>query len=368
MMKFLFFTLLPMIFTSIVVAQECSTQLLLQKPGIWKEGKKGSQGGTAAELQKEKKNIAAIHTMIKSKYTPTGVEAIFHGAYNPIYANMAGNSYYYSIIPLNYYCDGNTIKTAHETGSYFEIAANHFESQIYDTAQGDRLLMEGFNVMYDLPVLKDGYWFFKEINVSLGMGVTGKRAMWLITYDGKLPYSHVTRKEFLEKRIKALTVQKEMAAAGFKEALKNIETEKSFKEKEFKNEPAKMSQYMKMDYLQLKARYEKLLAENDSKFVPAFTKIANQLRMPEDELSLPATVKDDPNDHLSYLFTNDDDPFGKNLIKPNPAYFNKKLSKSSAQFFMVYIRANDKEPIAAKFMADVIKGVDFSLLKNMLGK
>lgn len=366
-MKYFLFVI-PVLMALTLAAQNCSTELLLQKPGIWKEGMKGSQGGTAAELQKEKKVIAAIHTMIKSKYTPTGVEAIYHGAYNPIYANMAGNSYYYSIIPLNYYCDGNTVKTVHETGSYFEIAANHFESQIYDTAQGDRLLMEGFNVMYDLPVLKDGYWFFKEINVPLGMGVTGKRTMWLITYDGKLPYSYVTRKEFLEKRIKSLTVQKEMAAAGFKDVLKNIEIEKSFKEKEFKDDAAKMSHYMKMDYLQMKARYEKLLAVNDSKFAPAFTKIANQLRMPEDELRLPATVKDDPNDHLSYLFTTDDDPFGKNLIKPNPAYFNKKLLKSSPQFFMVYVRANDKEPIAAKFMADVIKAVDFSLLKKMLGK
>lgn len=368
-MKYLFFMmLLTVAFATIVAAQNCRTELLLQKTGVWKEGKKGSQGGTATELQKEKKTIATIHNMIKSKYAPTGVEAIFHGAYNPIYANMAGNSFYYSIIPLNYYCDGNTIKTEHETGSYFEIAANHFESQIYDTAHGDRLLMEGFNVMYDLPVLKNGYWFFKEINVPLGMGMTGKRTMWLITYDGKLPYSYVTRKEFLEKRIKSLTAQKEMAAAGFKDVLKNIEIEKSFKEKEFKDDAAKMSHYMKMDYLQIKARYEKLLAVNESKYAPAFTKIATQLRMTKDELSLPATVKDDPNDHLSYLFTTDDDPFGKTLIKPNPAYFNKKLPKSSPQFFMVYVRANDKEPIAAKFMADVIKAVDFSLLKNMLGK
>jgi hypothetical protein len=306
--------------------------------------------------------------MIKSGYTPMGVEANFHGAYNPIYANMAGNSYYYSIIPLNYYCDGNTVKTVHETGSYFEIAANQFESEIYDTAQGDRLLLEGFNVMYDRPVLKNGYWFFKEITVSLGLGMKGTRGMWLITYDGKLPYSYVSRKEFLEKRIKALTLQKEMAAAGFKDVLKNIETEKSFKEKEFKDDAAKMNRYMKMDYQQQKARYEKLLADNDSKFAPVFIKIADQLRMPEDELSQPAIVKDDPHNASSYLFTTDDDPFAKNLIKPNSGYFNKKLPKSSPQFFSVYVRADEKDPIAAKFMTDVVKAVDFTMLKNMLGK
>lgn len=366
-MKFLLLVM-AVLSVNVCPAQDCNTALLLQKPGVWKASPKGSQGGTAAELVKEKKIIAAVHAMIKSGYTPMSVEANFHGAYNPIYANMAGNSFYYSIIPLNYYCDGNTVKTAHETGSYFQIAANHFESEIYDTAQGDRLLLEGFNVMYDRPVLKNGYWFFKEIGVSLGLGMKGVRGLWLITYDGKLPYSYVTRKEFLEKRMKALAVQKEMAAAGFKDVLKNIETEKSFKEKEFKNDPAKLAHYMKMDYVQVKARYEKLLADNDKRFTPVFTKMANQLRMPEDELNQPAIVKDDPDNASSYLFTTDDDPFGKNLIKPNPGYFNKKLPKSSPQFFMVYVRADDKDPIAAKFMTDVVKAVDFDLLKNMLGK
>ncbi len=366
-MKYLLFSIIALMALR-PAAQNCSTEMLLQKPGTWKEGIKGSQGGKAAELQKEKKIIAAIHNMIKSKYTPMGVEAIFHGGYNPIYANMAGNSYDYSIIPLNYYCDGNNIKTAHETGSYFQILANLFESEIYDTAQGDRLLMEGFNVMYDLPVLKDGYWFFKQINISLGLGMTGVRGMWLITYDGKLPYSYVTRKEFLEKRIKALLVQKEMAAAGFKDVLKNLETEKSYKEKEYKNDAAKMSRYIKMDYLQIKARYEKLLAGNDTFFAPGFAAIEKQLGMPVAELDQPAIVKTDPHSSFNYLFTTDDDPFGKILIKPNPSYFNKKLPRSTPQFFMVYVRADDKDPIAATFMADITKAVDFSLLKNMLGK
>jgi hypothetical protein len=35
---------------------------------------------------------------------------------------------------------------------------------------------------------------------------------------------------------------------------------------------------------------------------------------------------------------------------------------------MVLVAADDKEPIAAKFMSDIIKAVDFNLLKNMLGK
>lgn len=366
-MKFFSFVILALMALS-TAAQNCSTALLLQKPGIWKEGMKGSQGGTAAELLKEKKLISAIHNMVKSKYTPVAVEANFNGVYDRSEQNRAGNSYYYRIIPLNYYCDGTNIKTAEETGSYFEIAANMFDAEIYDTAQGDRLLMEGFNVMADRPELRDGYWFFKEINVSLGMGITGKKSMWLITYDGKLPYAYVSRKEFLEKRIKALNALQDMNAGGFKDALKGIDIEKSFKEKEFKGDAAKMNDYMKKDYLPRKAKYEKQLADNGASYAPAFAAIETQLKMPAAELDQPAIVKVDPHSTFNYLFTTDDDPFGKNLIKPNPAYFNRKLPRSTPQFFMVSVTADDKEPIAAKFMADIIKAVDFSFLKNMLGK
>lgn len=346
----------------------CTNESLLHKPGIWKQSSGGGSGITAADLAKEKKVLAAIHTMIKATYSPMGVEAGFHGAYYPPYPNIPVNGYAYRIIPLNYYCEGNTIKTAHETSTYFSISANIFDVEIYDTAQGNRLLAEGYNVIKDMPIAKDGYWYFKEIDASLGFGMTGKSKAWLITYDGKLPFSYVTKKEFLIKRKKALGVQMLDAAAGFKDVLDRIEIEKKYKEAEYKNDPVKLNKYMKMDYLEIKDRYEKLLAENENKFNPVFDKLEAQLKLPATELNEQAIVKDDPYNHLSYLFTDANDPFRKILIKPNPEYFNKKLPKSSPQFYWVYVRWSHKDPIASKFNADIMKAVDFATLKNMLGK
>jgi hypothetical protein len=80
------------------------------------------------------------------------------------------------------------------------------------------------------------------------------------------------------------------------------------------------------------------------------------------------TTLQDPKDYLSYIFTTDDDAFGKVLIKPNPGYFNNKLSRSSPQFFVVNLTGNEKEAIAAKAMTDIMKSFDFATLKNMLGK
>lgn len=348
--------------------QGCSEASLLQTAGNWKEGMKGSYSVTGANLQKEIKVLAAIHTMVKSKYAPTGVEALFHGARSSPSPDRPANGYAYSIIPLNYHCEGNSIKPDHESSTYFQIQVNEFGAAIYDTAQGDRSSMEGYNVIQDMPVEQDGHFYFREKDVTLAFGVPGKLSEWLITYDGKLPYAYVTKKEFLEKRKRNLANQMLSSAAGVRDVLARLEMEKGFKETEYKNDPAKLKKYMTMDYLQIKARYEKQLAENEKRHQPAFTKLETQLKMAPGDLNRPAVVKMDPQDHLSYLFTDDIDPFGKVLIKPNPAYFNKQLPKSSPQFFSIFITGSHKDRIAAKFMTDIMKSVDFAALKTMLGK
>lgn len=60
--------------------------------------------------------------------------------------------------------------------------------------------------------------------------------------------------------------------------------------------------------------------------------------------------------------------FGRVLIKPNPGYFNNKLFRSSPQFFLVNVTGNEKDPVSANVMTDLMKDFDFSALKNMLGK
>ena len=93
------------------------------------------------------------------------------------------------------------------------------------------------------------------------------------------------------------------------------------------------------------------------------------LGMPAEELNQQAIVKQDPDAKgISYLFTDDNDPFGEILIKPNPGYFNNKLPRSTPQFFWVYVAWDNNEPISSKFREDIMKAVDFAALKNMLGK
>ena len=352
-------------------SQNCSEESLLQTPGILKaDAPGGGRELKTADLAKHKKVLATIINMIKSKYTPMGLKALFHENYGYPITYRPVNDYAYSIIPLNFYCDGNTIKTANETSTYFQITANYFYAIIYESPNNEEVTSgTGFNYIPDMPIEKDGYWYFKEKEISLVLGIpgTGKESQWLITYDGKLPFAYVTKKEFLETRRKILPNSMAELASHFKNGLKNIEIEKKYKETEFKNDPEKLKKYMKMDYIPIKERNEKAIADNEKKYQPAFDKIDEQLKLPADELNKQAIVKMDPYDHLSYLFTDDNDGFGQVLIKPNPAYF-KKLPKSSPQFFGVYVRAMPEDPIASKFRTDIMKAVDFAVLKDMLGK
>lgn len=72
----LFLILLSLYFN----AQPCTEASLLNKPGIWKEGMKGSVSGIpAADLELERKVVEAIHLLLKSTYSPIGVEADYNG-------------------------------------------------------------------------------------------------------------------------------------------------------------------------------------------------------------------------------------------------------------------------------------------------
>jgi hypothetical protein len=310
-------------------SQDCNPAMVGQRPGIWKEGMKGSVTGIpAADLEKEKKVVAAIHLMVKSKYTPTGVEANFNGSYDRPDTEVPVNIYDYNIYFLHYYCKGNVAKADGETSTTLFVSANRFDAKIYEKPDENNLPPEGFYSMKKMPVEKDGNYYF-EAKVPLGFGATGKSLTWLITYDKKLPFSYVTKKEFLEK-------QKNMLIVAMPKAIEDANS--SYKSK----------------------------TEQDYK--KAITKIETLLKMPSAEAEKPAIVKQDPDDYLSFLSTTDADPFAKVLIKPNPAYFNSKLPRSAPQFFVVSLTGDDKEPVAAKVMNDVVKDLDFTALKSMLGK
>jgi hypothetical protein len=322
--------MLCLLFLSLhLAAQPCTEASLRNKPGLWKEGMKGSVSGIpAVDLEKERKVVAALHLLLKSTYSPIGVDADYNGSYDRPDADVPVNLYDYNIYFMHYLCEGNVIKADHETSTSLTISANRFDSKIYGNPDENNLPGEGFYSIKKMPVEKDGNFFIEE-NAGLGLGVTGKSRTWLVTRDNKLPFAYVTKKEFLEKQKNMLILAMPKAIEGSRENLK---------------------------------------ARTEQEYKTALAKIETMLKMPSGESDQPAIVKQDTHDYLSFLFAANDDAFGKVLIKPNPGYFNSKLPRSAPQFFVVNITGDEKEPVAAKVMNDVAKDLDFNSLRNMLGK
>ena len=55
-------------------------------------------------------------------------------------------------------------------------------------------------------------------------------------------------------------------------------------------------------------------------------------------------------------------------VKPNMDYYHKKLPKSSAQFFTVVYKISYGDRVFDENIANIKKAVDFTALRNMLGK
>ncbi len=324
------FVITVLLFGLELSGQECTPESLAQTPGTWKQGIAGSTPNvTAAELAKEKAVLASIHKMLVDGYKPKGVEVTYANAFNgptPYSGkNWIAGSYWYSIYVLQYYCEKNPsakLKYAPTaaTSTTLNIYANvlHESSPIYAAELPDDE-MRGYIKLKSRPVKKDGYYFFgEEIAGDSHLPKKIKAYRWLITYNDTLPFSYVTRREYL---------------------------------------------------LLTKKRLEKTIKENGNSsgyYTSFMNSISDWLKKPSAELEKPAICL--WNDEEMFNGFVEENTKGSFIaVKPNPAYY-KKLPRYVPQFFSVVFKVAEASDVQVSNMTAIQNAVDFSKLKNMLGK
>lgn len=324
-MKILF-SILSVLSVASTIAQDCDQQALAKKAGAWKAGIAGSvRNVTAAELAKEKAVLASIHKMISTSYKPTGAEATYANAFAGPDPNsgknwVAGN-YWYSIYVLRYFCNKSKIEVNPSTATTLNIRANVINDLHMLTASelpDDDI--RGYLKLVRKPVKKDGYYFMgEEVVGDSHLPKPIKEYRWLITYGDTLPFSYVSRKEYLQ-----IT----------------------------------------------KKRLEKTIRENGNSsgyYTTFMNNIDNWLKKPEEELSKPAVCM--WNDEESFNGFVEENTKGSFIaVKPNMAYYRKKLARSVPQFFYVVYKVAESGDVEVSNMNDIKKAVDFGTLRNMLGK
>jgi hypothetical protein len=307
-------------------AQDCTKEMLKQRPGTWKAGIKGSiDNVSAADLAKEKIVTDAIHKMVSSNYKPMGCQVLYSTVFGKSLASgqiWIANPYYYSMYILRFLCDQQSNdKTKyyvdHATPTTVNITANAIYSlnTLYAADLGDDF--RGYLKLTKRPEKKDGNYFMGEEKVDYNSPIYEYR--WLITYNDTLPFSYLTRKEYL-------LIQKKR----LEKAVKKSPGEKAYLDKFFKN-------------------------------------INDYLTKPENELSKPAVCI--WNDEERFEKFVDEGTKGSFIaIKPNLDYYRKKLPKSSPQFFTVVYKISKDDAVFEENIEAIKKAVDFATLKNMLGK
>jgi hypothetical protein len=311
-------------------AQDCSPEQLAKKQGDWKAGMQGSVSNiSAADLTREKSVIAGIDKMMKTNYYPAGCQANFSSAFGK-YPN-AGQSwiadpYMYSLYVLPYLCDPKAADksryyVAIATATTLNICANEIFSlnNLY-AASLPPDDSRGYLKLVKRPAVKNGYYFMGE-EVS-GDGDQQNKIIeyrWLITYNDTLPFSYLSRKEYL-------LIQKKRLELSIKES----PGEKDYNEKFLRN-------------------------------------ISSYLNNSEDVLSQPAICMWNEEERFE-KFVGEGTRGSFMAVKPNLLYYRKNLPKSSPQFFSVVYKVSKGFPVLEDNMAAIEKAVDFAALRSMLGK
>lgn len=311
-------------------AQDCTPELLAQKPGTWKAGPQGFiENVTAADLAKEKAVIASIHKMVSSNYKPTGCEVSYsnvYGKHPDAGQSWIADPYHYAMYILPYLCDSRSADKSKYTvavssATNVEITVNHLSLSGGGELYAATVPVEerGYLKLKQRPQKKDGVWFFGEEESVAGAEQETKEYTWLITYNDSLPFYYVSRKEYLQILLKRL--------------------DKSIKE-----------------------------SPGEKEYLNTFIKKANEyLKNSETELSQPAICMWNQEERFE-KFVAEGTKGSFIAVKPNLDYYHKKLPKSSPQFFTAKYMVSAGEPVFDENIAAIKKAVDFAKLRSMLGK
>ncbi len=309
------------------ISQDCTKELLAQKPGIWKAGMTGSiPNVSATDLVKERAVTASIHKMVYSNYQPMGCQITYGSGFgkHPTAGQIwIADPYYYSMYVLRYLCDKQSADKSkyyidYSTPTTVTIAANTIFSlnNLYGATMPDDDA-RGYLKLKLKPEKKDGYYFMGEEKVDYNSPIYEYR--WLITYNDTLPFSYLSRKEYL-------LIQKKRLEKTVKES---------------PGEKAYIDRYLK--------------------------NINNYLAQAETELSKPAICMWNEEERFE-RFVDEGTKGSFFAVKPNLNYYRKKLPKYSPQFFTAVFKVSKDDAVFVENIEAIKKAVDFATLKNMLGK
>lgn len=322
-------------------AQPCNEAALPQMAGVWKPAMKGSSGGLAGkELALQNKVFASLYAMLTQNYSPLGLTASQGGWQRARATDQRPDSYGYSVYFLPFYCQGAATKTETHTSTVLYIHVNEADFIFSKSATERYFLDESERANYawlkSMPDARNGVLHFK-LETNQNEGANARDDKWLVTYDEKLPFRYVSRKEYLDDTRALFT------------KLQARELQKI--ENDFKSNPQQRDKMLTATRQHI---------EGQLAVIDKWSKSSTAT-----EFEMPAIV----NSFGEFKgFLNEGERGAVILIKDNPDYYNRKLPTSVPQLIAVDFKAVTDRPVHARAHADALQAIDFGLLKSLLGR
>jgi len=264
--------------------------------------------------------------------------------------------------------------------AHIRIQANDFTGLFRDT-----LYVNGkiFQTLKGTTGEKNGFTCFEYAgtgDAAAAEDTTNRETMrtkiWLVTPPDKLPYTPLTRREYLQEASQEVKMEKNKLIAAIKEQMpvKSAEAQKAEKEKElddigqtYSGVEREMRIRRFLESYKTDEDYQTEGIKKGTVGIDATLHLMDSLltHLAAKELTKPARVSVPA---INFVAFEDSLPAGRMLVQVNPAYFDAALTADKAQCFLVCWNYSPFESMAADIDRQLNEKFDFKKLQDLLEK
>ncbi len=356
----------------------CNDEIIMAINGKWTKRpdatmKPGNQAQVINRIDK-------IQQLLQAAYPrPRGIEAAWYrsmGGYNSS-VSPGAESYVLNALFKTYYCNSNVNKLllGTETGNWFYAWVNKFS---WFAEKDENFLVEDKPVYLLTKKLGelDGFPVFAGNENSTSNTGTSFSKTILISRQGQLPYTPVTRKQYLMAFLKSKeTRHKQYLAQLMKMRVRTDAEEEVYKQQQMervanqeKNEQTreKAKANFLRGYKTARQRQQEDISRVEEVYQRDIKTAQDYLgQTPGDSLALPAHMENTGYYGSFRKFAAGNE--GMMMVQVNSQYFNNKLPAHVPQFFVIYWKWNAENP-SLDFARHIENNFNFKALQAILDK
>jgi hypothetical protein len=375
---FIIFFLFSLSVQFVLVQETCNDEIIMAVKGKWTKRsdanmKPGNQAQVISRIDKMQQLLQAAYP------EPKGIEAAWYrsmGGYNsPVSSNA--ESYTLNASFKTYYCNSNVKKMllGTETRNWFYMWVNKFS---WFAEKDNNFLIENKPVYLLTRKLGElsGLPLYAGNDNSVSNTGTAFSKTVLISRPGQLPYTPVSRKQYLLVLLKnkedwqnkyVESLLKNPVRSDVEEAAsKKQQLEKVANQEQNEQTKEKAKANFLRGYKTAKQRQQDDISRAKEVYQRDIKTAKDYLtNTTEEELAKPAYMENTSYAGSFLKFAKENE--GRMLVQVNNSYFNNKLPAHTPQFLVVYWSWNTEKP-SLDFTSHIENSFNFKTLQAMLDK